>query len=414
MIRNAPVNSGKPAVVLLLLSSAYIAITLNIQGFVGMMPLVRAEFTISGAQAGLYTSFYFLSATVIAVFSGRIVDRLGTRRGLVIGTGVVGAMMLLHSFSPAYQVILALAFVTGVAFSLITPSVSKGVMENVSSRRRAGAMGIAHGVGGSGALFGTALMPYFAETYGWRAVLSVGGLVALVVSAVILRSYRWAAVPEPEPQGGSSAGDAGKTSLKDDLKQLLTNRPFLLICLIGMVFGIGLSSATAHMALFLNQDLGYSPAHAGLGLSAFHVGGVVGQPSWGVINDKLLGRRRRRGLLLLSLSTSVLAFVMAAFVAPGYLPLGGVLGVSLLLGFCVLGMPSLYLTTISELSPPQRTGVATGVAVVFTRTGIVLAAPIFGLLADISGDYTLSWFVLGSVVAAIAAAVMMLARRYHV
>ncbi len=412
MTTSTTARPNRPALVILLLSSAYIAITLNIQGFVGMMPLVRAEFTISSAQAGLYTSFYFLSATGIAIFSGRIVDRLGTRRGLVIGTVVVGAMMLLHALSPAYALILLLAFITGVGFSLITPSVSRGVMENVSSRRRASAMGLAHGIGGSGALFGTALMPYFGERFGWRPVLAVAGIVSLLVALIILRAYRRVAVAEPAAEHGSSARGALPSSLRDDLRELLANRPLLVICLIGVAFGVGLSSVTAHMALFLHQDLGYSPALAGVGLAAFHVGGILGQPSWGIINDKLLGGRRRRGLVLLAVLSSALAFVTGLVVAPGHLPFPAVLLVSLLFGFCVLGMAGLYLTTISELSPARHTGIATGVAVVFTRTGVVFAAPIFGLLADITGTYTVSWFALGTVTAAIAVTVMALARRY--
>ena len=414
MTMTAAVKGGRPAVVVLLLSAAYIAITLNIQGFVGMMPLVQAEFTISGAQAGLYTSFYFLSATVIAVFAGRIVDILGTHRGLVIGTAVVGAMMLLHAVSPAYGVILLLAFVTGIGFSLITPSVSKGVMENVSRRRRAGAMGVAHGVGGSGGLFGTALMPYFGERFGWRPVLVAAGAVALLISLVILHAYRRAAMaePAPGPRGGTSA--AGGTSLTVDLKQLLANRPLLVTCLIGVVFGMALSSATAHMALFLNQDLGYSPALAGVGLAAFLGGGVLGQPSWGLVNDKLLGGRRWRGLLLLALLASILAFLTGLAVAPGLVPLPGVLLVSACMGFCVLGMPSLYLTTISELSPPEHTGIATGIAVIFTRSGVVLAAPIFGLLSDLTGSYTLSWFMLGTAIAVISAVAAALERRFRI
>jgi len=411
--RKASPGSPHPAIVLLLLSAAYIAITLNILGFVGMMPLVQAEFTISGAQAGLYTSFYFMSATVIAIFAGRIVDRVGTRQGLVIGTTTVGVMMLLHAISPLYFVILLLAFVTGIGFSLITPSVSKGVMENVSGRRRAGAMGVAHGIGGSGALFGTALMPYFGQLYGWRTVLVVGGAVALLVSLIILHVYRRVAVAEPDHRATKTTGSGRSSSLKQDLKELLKNKPLLVTCLIGSVFGIALSSITSHMALFLHQDLEYSPALAGVGVSAFHLGGVFGQPSWGVINDKLLGGRRHLGLLLLASFSAALVFLVAGVATGGALGLGAMLAISLALGFCVMGMPSLFLTTISELSPAEHTGIATGIAVIFIRVGVVVAAPVFGLMSDLTGDYTASWYTLGTVVVVISLIVTALMRRYR-
>ncbi len=405
----------RTAAVLLFLSAGYIATTLNIQGFIGMLPLVQREFAISGAQAGMYTSFYFLSATAIAVFAGRIVDRLGARLGIAIGAGTVGFMMLLHAISPLYGVILFFSFVTGIGFSVITPSVSKGVMENVSATRRAGAMGIAHGIGGSGALFGTALMPALGEAFGWRPVLAVGGLIALVICASVYRFYSHVAAPESTRASDTESEEKAHSeggSFLHDVRTLLRDGRLVTVCILGAVFGMSISSVTSHLALFLNQDLGYTPALAGIALAAFHVGGMAGQPSWGFINDKLLGRRRRLGLIILTLGVSALSFLFAFLVATGLVPFVAIVGLALLMGFLVLGMPSLYFTTVSELAPGSLTGVATGVALVLSRSGVVVSAPVFGLLADVTGDYTVSWLVLGGAALLTTLFVIALGRRY--
>ncbi|MFW6387944.1 MAG: MFS transporter, partial [bacterium] len=183
-------------------------------------------------------------------------------------------------------------------------------------------------------------------------------------------------------------------SIRKDLRTILGNRALLSICVIGVVFGVSLASITGHMSLFLTADLGYSPAFGGIGLAWFHIGGILGQPGWGYLNDRFFGGRRRRGLILLVLLTSGMSLFFALVVSSGYLPPVALFFVSGLLGFIVLGMPGLYFTGVSELVPAELTGLATGVALVFSRLGVVLAAPLFGLLSDLSGDYRLSWLVL--------------------
>ena len=408
-------ETGQNWLVLFIISSAYIAVVTNIQGFKAMLPLVEAEFAISGAQAGFYASFYFLSATLIALFSGKIVDRLGPRKGLIYGVATVGAMILLHSFAPVFGVILGLAFFTGVGFSIITPSVNKGVLEEVEPNKRALSMGITHSGGGIGALLGSSLMPFLGELWGWRTALLLAGSFALLVSLFIMKFYR----RRPERQeettlrsgespaaknqtsSANSSSDTSMASLKQDLLFLLKDRYLLSICLAGLIFGISLSSITAHFALFLSQDLNYSAGLAGLGLFFFNLGGVVAQPGWGFINDRWLGGDRRKGLFILGVLSSVVLLWFGLVISQGGLSFNGVIFSSILLGLFVLGIPGLYFTAVSEQVPSHKTGVATSLALIFSRVGVIFFPPLFGFLADQTGNYIFSWNLLGFTVMAI-------------
>ena len=397
-------NERSALPLLLIISTAYIAALLNIQGFVAMMPLVQAEFGITRAQAGLYSSFYFLSATIIAVFAGRIVDRLGSKAGMLIGCSSIGGMMVLHGVAPAFSVILGFAFLTGVGFSLITPAVNSAVIQNVPAKRRAGSMGIAHGVGGSGALIGTMVLPALGERVGWRPVMLGAGVLAVVIGVFIHVTFaRFSGETnssdtpeEPAPTGSFSAG----------IGALLSRRAFLCACIMGVSFGVSIASVTGHFTLFMNQDLGYSPALAGIGLGAFHVGGMLGQPTWGVVNDKLYHGRRHAGLFTLAVLTGVGALVFGLVVSRGSVAFPVIVGLSFLMGFFVLGTPSLYFTTVTEIAPIGSAGIATGVALIFSRIGVVLAPPIFGYIADITGRYATSWIVLAVTVVAISGSAM--------
>ncbi len=399
-----PAEEGRfPYPVLLLTSTAYVAVLLNIQGFVAMMPLVQSEFGITRAQAGLYSSFYFLSATIVAVFAGRLSDRLGARRGMVLGCCAVGIMIVLHGAAPVFSWILGLAFVTGVGFSLITPSVTSAVIENVSSRRRAGAMGVAHGVGGTGALIGTMALPALGERYGWRPVMVVAGFAAVAIGLVIMATYGRLSVPRSGHDGGGADAAASFTA---QLRELLSRRAFVCACVMGIAFGLGIASITGHFTLFMHSDLGYSPTLAGFALGAFHVGGILGQPTWGVINDRLYDGRRHAGLFTLSVLTASLSLVFGLVVARGLVPYPGIVALAALLGFFVLGTPGLFFTTVTEIAPSGSAGLATGVALMFSRVGVMVAPPVFGHIADVTGVYATSWVVLALASVAVSGGAM--------
>ncbi|MFW5743826.1 MAG: MFS transporter [Spirochaetota bacterium] len=395
---------------LLVVSTGYIAANLGIQGFIAMLPIVQDEFAISRTEAGLYSSFYYLSATIIAIGSGRLVDRLGPRIGLVCGAGVVGLMAVLHAVVPAFGVILALAFVTGIGFSVITPSVSGAVIRNVFAARRAGSMGIVHGVGGTGALAGTMVLPALGERVGWRPVMLAAGLAAVAIAVFVAFAYD-RLTPDERPQA-PALRPAEKGAFTAALAGLLSRRAFLATCAMGLVFGLTVGSATGHLALFLNQDLGFSPTLAGVGLGLFHVGGVLGQPSWGIINDRLYRGRRHAGMYTLALLAAAVAVLNALVISRVDAGFPVVAGVSFLLGFFLLGLPALYFTAVTEVAPAEDAGAATGIALVFSRIGIVVGAPLFGLVADLNGSYARSWLLMAAAAVAITvASALVLGRR---
>ncbi len=386
----------KNRVFLPMISLAYIAVFANIQGFQALLPLVQAEFTLSRAQAGLYTSFYFLSGALIAIFSGKIVDGLGTRRGLILGVGILGFMMILHALSPLFGLILLFAFITGFAFSVITPSVNKGVLELSEPSRRSTNMGMVHGLGGLGGFLGAFILPFAGELVGWRMALVFSSMLALGVAAFLARFFRPVTA---RPVWSEASMTDLISSLRKDLAGIMSDRYLLWVCAMGIVFGISVSSVSGHYAIFLNRDLLFSPTAAGLGLGIFQIGGMLGQPFWGYANQRWMGADRRRGLYTLGFVIAALCLFFGLVVSRGLFSLAGILVVSFLLGFCIIGLVAVYFTAIGELAPPGRIGIVTGLALTYARLSMVVAPPLFGLVADrTTGTYTLSWVLLGGAV----------------
>ncbi|OWZ85009.1 MFS transporter [Natranaerobius trueperi] len=392
MKKNQPTPQSINWAVLLIMASAYMAVVLNMQGIQSIMPHIRDEFLISRAQAGLYATFYFASATLVAIYSGRIVDFLGSKAGLIIGVGSVGGLIIFQSLSPSFIIILTLAFFAGFGFSIVTPAASKGVLNIVPKEKRAFSLGITQSGAGIGGILGALLLPFLAELLGWRTGLLISGTFALFMCIFLFRFYQ---VSESE---NNSNGKEKSSTLKEDLNYLLNQKYLIWICVMGSVFGMSISSVTAHLPIFLDEDIGFSTFIAGVGLAIFQIGGVIAHPGWGWFSDSVLKGERRVGLIIIGILVSLITLLMGGVITPFDVHPVIVMVVAFCLGLTILGLPSLYLSAIGETVEDEYVGTATGIALTFVRIANVIFPPVFGLLADITGDYSISWIILGIII----------------
>ncbi len=394
---------------LLIMSTAYIAVGINVQGFKAMLPLVSEDFQITGTQAGLYATFFFLSGTLLAVISGRVVDQIGPKKSLVGATLIIATLMFLHTWMPVFSLLLLLAFLTGVGFSIITPAINKGVMNLVPPRKRAVSIGIAQAGGGIGGILGASLLPFLGDIFGWRRALLVAAVVAFFMALILAKFYR----PKGESAPSINQGQEKiSSSFKKDFKELLCNPLLIFICLMGAAFGFTIGNMTIHYTLFLTGDIGLTPGHAGFALSTFMLGGIVGQPSMGYMNDRFLNSNRRLGLFLLGLISSGMLLFIGIAVFTGNLSFPMILAVSFILGVFSLAIPGLVFTTIGDVVEDRLVGTATGIILVFIRTGVVIGPPFIGLIADLRGNYQASWILLSLVIFSISTVFLLGTRRY--
>lgn len=385
---------GQELNILFFLSLAYFALSINVQGFMALMPFLQLDFSLSRAQAGLYSSFYFFSATSIAVFTGGLVDSIGAKKGLVLGVFSVGLFILLHSQAQSYSAILLLGFFTGIGFSLITPSVNRGVMVAVAPKKRAVSMGIMQSGLGFGGFLGAALLPLLAQIIGWRHSLILSGSLALLLGILLYLFLNLEGLEDREARKGPAL------SLKKVVGELICNRIILGLCSLGFLFGASTGAIIAHFAIYLHQDLGLALSASGIGLASLHLGGIIGRPGWGYIDDRCFARGRLTSLFYIGSGVGIIALIFSFFshISLSFLPL--LFLFTFLLGATSLGAQALLFTAISEESGPH-TGTATGLSLIFIRLGILSSPPLFGLIADLYGGYTFSWATMGLLILAL-------------
>ena len=376
---------------LFILSTGYMGAFINIQGIQALMPFIQDDFGISRTEAGLYSTFLFLSATAVAVFSGNIVDKIGSKKTLLFGVFSIGFLMLANTISPVYSIILILAFITGIGFSIITPAVNKSIMDEVSPENRGISMGLMHSGSGIGGFAGATLLPILAGSLGWRGAILISSLLTIFLGIFIKKAYH------PE-QILTNNNDNSDTNFKDNILGLLKNKQLMLACSLGLIFGLAVGSIPAHYTLFLTSDLGYSSALAGFALGIVQIGGIVGRTFWGWVSDSIFKGDRTISFILIMIIIILLNLCYGLFGDFLASSIFIILTISFLLGLTAFGWSGLYFTVVGERASPEQTGIASGLSLVFLRTGVVVGPPLFGLLADHYDHYHNSWLVLAGII----------------
>ncbi len=377
--------------ILVALFLPYLALSLAQSGFLGLLPFVREEFALNRTQIGYYSAFFFISASILSVFTGNIVDNLGSKKSMILGICSMGFLLLLHGISPFYNLILLLSFLTGLGFSIITPSATKAVMIAIPQEKRAFSMGITQSGFGLGGIMGASLLPVVGEIYGWRIAIGIAAIVVLVTGFFVYILYQDRDRENSHETGYISKDE--KNTFWIHISSIIRDKPLLKICILGIVFGISEGALLAHFVVFLTEDLMISKVSAGLNFAILHSGGMAGLLGWGLFSDRFFRADRQFSIFLIGLSSGIMYMVFGIFVCHPFLNKIYIPIFSFLFGFFVIGWTGVYLTTVGEIAGGKRAGIATGLALFFVRGVMIVAPPLFGLIADISGCYRNSWLI---------------------
>jgi ACS family hexuronate transporter-like MFS transporter len=135
--------------------------------------------------ASLVTSFQFAYALGLVCF-GWLIDRVGTRLGLLVAVGAWSVASMSHGLVATVAGFAMARFALGLAEAGNFPASIKTVSEWFPPRERAFAIGIFNSGANIGAILTPLLVPWIATTWGWRAAFIASGLVGILWVVVAL------------------------------------------------------------------------------------------------------------------------------------------------------------------------------------------------------------------------------------
>ena len=275
----------------------------------------------SAIFVGLALSVFGAARLLINIPAGTFCERWGRKRVLLIGALGTGTFATLSGSSESVEMLLAYRFLAGLfaGMVIIAGSVIVTDLTSVENRGR-----------------------YLSFVHGWQLVVFIsspglGGLLADLISprapfyasgAGVLVFGLWALLRLPEtqpkvPAGQLARASAGLGETVANIRLLLGNRSFLMICLLSFaIFFTRVGSGSSLIPLMAYDSLDWSPSQLGLLFSSGGLIGIVTLYPSGQLADRL-GRKPvmvssylvvALGLFLLPWSEGPVLFITAFYI----------------------------------------------------------------------------------------------------
>jgi MFS transporter, ACS family, hexuronate transporter len=158
---------------------------------------IKAELGISTVEYSYITSAFLVSYTIMYAVSGRLVDRLGTRRSFSLFVTAWSIANAIHALAYSALHFAIFRFLLGATEPANFPGGVKACSEWFPVRERALAVGIFNSGSAIGAAVAAPLVSWIALTWGWRSAFVIGGALGFVWVAVWLAVYR---LPRDHPR----------------------------------------------------------------------------------------------------------------------------------------------------------------------------------------------------------------------
>ena len=373
--------------------------SLSVLTLATVAPLAAASLGVGAEVVGYQISVIYGAAALVSAFAGLVVRRwgAGTVGILAMLLGMVGCLGIATGWLWAA----ALASVLiGIGYGLVNPSSSHLLNRFTPPARRNLVFSLKQtGVPLAGVLAGL-LLPGIAEFAGWRgAALAVAGMFALLLVLFAPGRRMW--------DDDRSPGLPIRSNLMEG-PRLVWRVPALRgFALMGFCFSAIQLSLMAFTVNMLVHDLDWSIVSAGLAVSAMQAAGAAGRIGWGLLADRL-----RSGIAVLGTigGVSAAAALAAASLAPSW-PVPAVLAVLMVFGGAAIGWNGVFLAEVARVSPPGTASTATGGALMFTFSGVVVGPSLFAALFNSVGSYGETFALMTVFPLAGAAAVLWWSRR---
>jgi len=161
------------------------------------IPVIRDRFGLSNVDYSRILFAFLLAYTIMQVAAGKIIDRLGTRRGMSICISWWSAAAVLHVLASSTFGFGVLRFLLGMGEAGNWPGSVKTIAEWFPPKERAMAAGYFNSGSSLGAVVAPPLISWIVLQFGWRPAFALTGLLGFFWLVAWLRiSYR----PEEHPK----------------------------------------------------------------------------------------------------------------------------------------------------------------------------------------------------------------------
>lgn len=357
--------------------SATLCANVFINGVAFLIPTLHSERGLDLAQAGLVSAMPSLGMVVTLIAWGYVVDRVGERLVLALGSALTAAAAFAAASADSLVAISVFLFLGGMAAASSNTASGRLVVGWFAAEKRGLVMGIRQTAQPLGVGLGALVIPRVAESHGVAGALLFPAIVCSA-SAVICA----VAVVDPPrpPRAGAPAADLANP-YRD-------SRLLMRIHLVSVLLVVPQVLVWTFTLAWLISEHGWSPGSAGLLVTAAQVLGAGGRIAAGRWSDAVLKRSgdvlgaRLRPIRTIALAA---AAAMALMALTDWLDSPLSIGLMMVASVVTVSDNGLAFTAIAEIAGPFWSGRALGTQNTSQLFTSGLVPPLFGALIGVAG-----------------------------
>lgn len=294
-----------------------------------LAPVITRDLGLTNTEFGGIVTWFLLAYTISQSLSGKLYDRIGTKRGFVCSIVLWSIAAMGHAFARGLASLSAFRFVLGLGEAGNWPGAAKTVAEWFPIRQRAFGMAIFNSGAAIGSVVAPPLIVWLSLTYGWQTTFLVTGSFGFVWLVLWLLFYekperhKWLTedelklIREGQQVDGNTDASGSDTPTPIKWRELLRYRQVWAIVLSRSLTDPVWWLYISWLPKYLADARGFSLVKIGLFAWVPYVAADAGSLSGGWLSGYLISRGwsvdRSRKLVILIAALLMPAGILAAF-----------------------------------------------------------------------------------------------------
>jgi predicted MFS family arabinose efflux permease len=338
-----------------------------------LLPVIRDDFGVSIAVAGLIVGSYGLARLVVDLPAGMLAQRFGHRRLAMLGVLILVASSVLGWISGSVEVLIVSRIGSGAAVAMTTMVTISALAATAASASRGKVMSLFHVANNTGIALFPLVGAVVGAVIGWRATFGVTAALAIVAGAIL-----FAVLPRIDfGREGTTRGGADESRVLHGRTRIRAFAATNVGVVANMIHRHGFRNTI--LPLYAATVLGLGGLSIATAIALMSVAGLLVATPGGMLGDRI-GRRRVIVAGLMAVAAGDLVFLLTGDL------------VSFLLVATLIGLGDFFTSSqtalLSEIVPRAERTRALSTYRFSSDLGAMIGPILLALVMDLAGAPT--------------------------
>ncbi len=342
-----------------------------------LAPFIKNYYFLTATQVGLITSILFIGSSSVSLFTGFLVDKIGYRNAMKLSFGIMALGSTVLFSSKDYAILLSGFYFIGFGYGILTPATNSQVMGEYYPQHLT-RMGIKQAGVPMGAALAAIALPFIVIKIGIPDIFVV--VIAMAAVMLIILPFR-KSLNRDKFDIGKYLGEMFKTA-KD--------RYLLLIGFSALFMSWSQQSVMTYYVLYF-RNIKFGTLIAESFLYSVLISAIFGRILWTRLGNSMFNQNHIKTFSLIMVCAAAVIILLPHFstdIFTAYI-------FSIFVGITAISWNGVFVSMTSEIAPPGKVGMYSGIGILLISSGTILGTPISGMIIDHFHSYNLMWMVMG-------------------